>query len=278
MIVPKAQSVALAVNYSPQASELFRSGRADFDWFKSPDWPDALRDAQRDRPTYVHYDLMAGQGQPAAVIERVRESIDTTNTLFINTHVAPSAEDLAVLSRSDAERQARRGVRADIQQLCDTFGAERVVVENVPWETRPDYPIDRIAAEPEFVSDLLQETGAMLLLDLAHAHIATDELGLQARPFIEAHPTDRLRELHVTGIGEDASGRLRESMPMRKSDWHLLAWALDQIAGGAWSRPWVVTLEYGGVGPHFEWRTDIDILEGQLARCGAMLRERRLRD
>ena len=64
MMVPNLQPVALAVNYSPQAGELSRSGRADFDFFKCPNWPDVLRAAERERPAYVHFDTMAGQGQP----------------------------------------------------------------------------------------------------------------------------------------------------------------------------------------------------------------------
>ncbi len=270
--------VALAVNYSSQASELFRCGRADFDWFKSPDWPDVLRDAQAIRPTYIHYDLMAGQDPPPVTIDRVHKSFDTSDTHYVNIHVAPSAMALAGLSRSEAQREAITAVRADVDQLCDAFGADRVVVENVPWEARPDYPIDAIAVDPLFVSDLLASTGAMLLLDLAHARIAADELGHPVQSFIGAHPTDRLRELHVTGIGQDQTGRLRESLPMRDTDWDLFAWALDRIAAGDWPRPWVVALEYGGVGPHFGWRSDIDALESQLARCGSMLRERGLRD
>ncbi len=65
---------------------------------------------------------------------------------------------------------------------------------------------------------------------------------------------------------------------MRESDWQLFVWALDQISQGLWPRPWVITLEYGGVGPHFEWRTDIDALAEQLLHCGTLLRERGLRD
>ncbi|MEE9268922.1 MAG: DUF692 family multinuclear iron-containing protein [Candidatus Krumholzibacteria bacterium] len=271
--------IALAVNYSPQASELFRSGRVDFDCFKCPDWFDVLHEAQRQRPTYVHHELMAGQGQPrASEITNLHASIDSTTTPYINTHVAPLAGDLVEYPESERYRRAQRSVRTDVERLCNTFGAQRVIVENVPWETRSDYPIAATGVDPEFVSELLEETGALLLLDLAHARMAADELEMQIRPFVEAHPLHHLRELHVTGLGEDTEGRMRESMPMRESDWQLFVWALDQIAEGLWPRPWVITLEYGGVGPHFEWRTDIDALAEQLLRCGTLLRERGLRD
>ena len=169
-------------------------------------------------------------------------------------------------------------VCADVATLRAAFGAQRVIVENVPWEARPDYPIVEAGVDPTFVSGLLEEMDAMLLLDLAHARVAAEGLGTRVQPFIEAHPMHRLRELHVTGLGEDAGGSMRESMPMRECDWQLFAWALDKIAEGQWPRPWAVTLEYGGVGPHFEWRSDIGSLAEQLLRCSAMLRERGLRD
>ena len=166
-------SVALAVNYSPQASELSRQGRADFDRFKCPDWPHVLYDAQRTRPTYVHHDLMAGQGQPRADdIENIQDSIDSTKTPYINTHVALLADDLVEFPASESYHRAQQRVRPDVECLCDAFGAERVIVENVPWEARPDYPIAAVGADPEFVSELLDRTGAMLLLDLAHARMA----------------------------------------------------------------------------------------------------------
>lgn len=278
MTPPNEQPIALAVNYSPKASELSRSGRADFDCFKCPDRSDVLDEAQRERSTYVHFDLMAGQGQPRADnIENIQDSIDSTKTPYINTHVAPLADDLADLAALESYHRAQRSVRPDVERLCDAFGAERVIVENVPWEERPGHPIAAVGSDPEFVSELLERTGAMLLLDLAHARMAADEFGLQVRPFIEAHPLHRLRELHITGLGKDADGRTRESMPMRDTDWHLFAWALDEIADGSWPRPWVIALEYGGVGPHFEWRTDIDALEGQLSHCVTLLQERGLR-
>jgi len=271
--------IALAVNYSPQARELYRSGQADFDYFKCPNWPDVLRDAQQVRPVYVHHEIMAGQDQPRdGDIRNLHESVESTGTPYINTHVAPLVADIAGYSDLEQFQQAHLRVAADIERLCAAFGPSRVIVENVPWERRRDYPIACVAAAPAFVTGLLERTGAMLLLDLAHAAVAARESDEQIRPFVEAHPLHRLRELHVTGFEDDPGGQIRDSMPMRSADWQLFAWALDRIADGAWPRPWVITLEYGGVGPHFEWRTNTAILAEQLRQCAGLLRERGLRE
>ena len=48
------------------------------------------------------------------------------------------------------------------------------------------------------------------------------------------------------------AGRLIDHLPMTDEDWSLCEWAMAQIGAGRWSRPWIVTFEYGGVGPLWE--------------------------
>jgi hypothetical protein len=40
---------------------------------------------------------------------------------------------------------------------------------------------------------------------------------------------------------------------------------------GAWPAPSIVAFEYGGVGPVFEWRSDVDVLAEQLPRLRDVL-------
>ena len=41
---------------------------------------------------------------------------------------------------------------------------------------------------------------------------------------------------------------------------------MGQIRAGRWSRPWIITFEYGGVGPLWEALTDADALRTQVPR------------
>jgi uncharacterized protein (UPF0276 family) len=276
----KLGAMKLAVNYSPAAAALLDRGAVDFDLFKCPPWPEVIAAAGELRPVFVHLEAHAGQGRPGTGdLDGVAEMVRATSTPFVNTHLAPLRRDLdaGLGSEPDADSaesrraRARRRVLADVDVLVARFGAGRVAVENVPWERRPDYPIDRVAATPELMGEVLRASGAHLLLDLAHARLAAEELGCDPETLVAPLPTDRLAELHVTGLGYDAGGRRRDHMPMTGDDWRLLEWALGEIAGGRWRRPWAVVLEYGGVGPLFEWRSDRAVLARQLPRLASLL-------
>ena len=41
---------------------------------------------------------------------------------------------------------------------------------------------------------------------------------------------------------------------------------MGHVQRGAWGQPWVVALEYGGVGPLWEAVTDADVLANQVPR------------
>jgi len=194
---------------------------------------------------------------------------------YVNTHLGPPGgedeEPIGAFSR------ALRKVGEDYQRLCAHLGAERVLLENVPWESRPGFPFPPVAADPQLLTAVLERWGGWLLLDLAHVQIAAAQLEHDPFEYLEQMPTRLLRELHVTGVGPDATGRVRDSMPMTDRDWELCTFALDRVADGTWARPWVVTFEYGGVGPHFAWRSDEQVLAEQLPRLERLLRDRSLR-
>jgi hypothetical protein len=58
---------------------------------------------------------------------------------------------------------------------------------------------------------------------------------------------------------------------MADGDWAFFAWVMDQVHSGAWGQPWVVTFEYGGVGPWFESVTDANALLEQIPRLRALI-------
>lgn len=276
----------LAVNYSPQAAALLERGVVDFDLFKCPPWPEVIRAARRHRPVFVHFDHRAGQGPPEeeAVGETAR-LLAATATPFANTHLAPLRADLDLAGTgsgdtgtSERAELALARVLPDVERLVGRFGGDRVTVENVPWERRADFPIDRVAADPGLLRRVLERTGARLLLDLAHARLTGEEIGVAARELVAPLSLDRLAELHVTGLGWDGDGRRRDHMPMTGDDWRLLEWALGEIAADRWRRPWALALEYGGVGPVFEWRSEEETLARDLPRLAALLADAGLRE
>ncbi len=259
----------LAINYSPQALSLLNEGLINFDLFKLPDWPDLVNEIQSsfEGEVYVHFDFHLGaQGFEKSKITEAKKLLGIGKTTHINTHFAPSNPEESLNQVSD-----------EIEELLSHFDRDQILIENVPWINVPDYPIDPLASKPQAIARVVRETGCGFLMDLAHAKITCLEENLQIEPYLSALPTEHLQELHVTGVNRDSNGNLRDSMPITPEDWETVEWSLDRIASGEWRCPRIITLEYGGIGPKFEWRSDPDVIAQQLPQLERLLLERGLR-
>lgn len=265
-----------ALNYSPEAAALLRDGRIAIDRFKCPDWPDLIGEAARLRPVYVHFPLRAGAGERPDWLG-VAALAAATETPLVNLHLDPSPAALPhVPPDSDAPEHiaaVAEAMAADVAAACERFGPERVAVENVPYYG-PAGRFMRAAVRPETIRRVVERTGCRLLLDISHARLAAHSLGWDAQEYIAALPVERLAELHITGIGLH-KGRLSDHLRLSEGDWPYVEWALGRIAEGTWGRPLTVALEYGGIGPMFEWRSEAATIAADAPRLYAMLRELR---
>nr|MDQ3327776.1 DUF692 domain-containing protein [Chloroflexota bacterium] len=161
--------------------------------------------------------------------------------------------DAAVLARLIA------GTRAFAEKLDAPL-----VVENVPCYAPGDSLLPH-PRDPHVIAAVCERTGVGLLLDLAHARIAAHNRGEDAYAYLSALPLDRVCEVHVCGPAADADGVMRdEHQEMGEEDYAVLTWTLER------TQPLAVTLEYGGTGPHFNWRSDAATLERQLLRLRAI--------
>lgn len=270
---PQMPPVQFAVNYSPALESLLLKGKVDADLIKCPDWPDLIARARIYRPVYVHFPIFAGKLEDEAVdLERIDELFHATETPHVNIHLDPQigSQRAEQLHWHDVLERTTR----DVSLLERRFGASRVVIENVPFWADRDMHL-RLAAEPWFIRRVVEETGAGLLLDLSHARIAARSFGMDERQYIEELPTERLREVHVTGIGVH-QGWLRDHLPMQAEDWSLFDWAMDNIRQRHWTRPRIVAFEYGGIGERFDWRTDPAVLDSQVPRLYEAIRRLQL--
>jgi uncharacterized protein (UPF0276 family) len=269
--------VHFAINYSNEAADLLRQGQIAPDRFKCPDWPGMIAEAQELASVYVHFALRAGPGNLAATDwEHVAALLEQCNTPYVNVHLAPMQPDMPQIPLDTTDPAHADAVRErllhDIGAVVEQFGAERVIVENVPYFgfIPNSYPILRPAAEPALIRQVLEETGCGLLLDLSHARIGARYLGYDEQEYVAALPTERLRELHITGLAE-IDGLWNDHMPMVGDDWPAFAWALERIAAGEWAQPWVVSFEYGGVGLPFDGRSEAAVIAEQVPRLMQMM-------
>jgi uncharacterized protein (UPF0276 family) len=265
-----------ALNYSPQAAELLAAGVIDIDRFKIPPWPELLEAALRYRPVSLHFELRAGGAEP---IDADWDAIDAharqTGTPLINLHLSPRRDEYPAIphdSIAPAHRdQLTEAMIRDVRTVVARFGAERVIVENVPYHGA-DGQIPRAPTHPDVIRRVVAETGCGLLMDISHGVIAARCSGTDERAYLAALPTHRLRELHVTGI-KTMDGRLRDHLDLSEADWENFGWVLAQIESGAWAMPWQVAFEYGGIGPIFDWRSESRVIAEQVPPMVDMVRQ-----
>lgn len=257
-----------AINYSPQAAALIDSQQIHVDLFKCPDWPDLIEKAEQHRPVYVHFPLNVGRANIDKVgWEHIERLLETTETLYINAHLAPDARhyDFPIDSLDPAHTEILiQDMQRDIAALVERSGAEKVILENGMWDV--DFGMPLGALQPAVIRRVVHESGCGFLMDIAHAAVTCRRLGMEVREYIEELPVDRLRELHVTGTIIAPDGTWSDHEAMRLYDWDLLDWSMERIQAGVWSEPWVVAFEYGGVGPFFGPRSAANIIAEQTPR------------
>jgi uncharacterized protein len=248
-----------ALNYSPQAAALLTEGKICIDRFKCPDWPDLVAEAQAIHPVYVHFDLRAGSGKLDKVDWGLIETLlAQTETACVNLHL------IVPVGKFPSPAQAMAQMLADVTAFTQRFGAERVIVENIPYRG-VEGKYDPICVQPGLFHQLLNETGAGLLLDISHGRITANSLRLDERAYIESLPLHKLRELHVTGLHE-IDGVPTDHLDMTEGDWVMFDWMMDKIRVGVVPQPIMVSFEYGGITDKFDWRSRPDVIASQVPR------------
>jgi uncharacterized protein (UPF0276 family) len=266
----KLKIMKFAINYSTQAAELFSKDEIRIDYFKCPGDQELVAQARAHARVVVHFNnLAAGSGKVENVDwNGITELLDETGTLFVNVHLAPYVADTPdVPPDGPTQAQASRIIEKllrDVRTLASRFGPERVILENVPYHGSDGNTI-RTGAEPPVISQIIQETGCGFLLDISHARIAARHLEMDERDYMLALPCHRLQELHFTGLHQ-VNGKWVDHLPVLDDDWLMLEWVIERIQLGEWAHPWLLTLEYGGVGEKYAERSDPQVIADQVPR------------
>ena len=109
-----------------------------------------------------------------------------------------------------------------------------MILENMPCS----HPRHRLEVDPQITTEILEETGCGMLLDLAHARVGAHYLGLPAKEYLTLLPLAKVRQIHVSGPRTRGKYLYDAHEPLREEDYSLLEWTL------AHTDPEVVTLEY----------------------------------
>jgi len=252
----------LAVNYSLPLARLIKDDSIRVDLIKCPDWEGMLDEASLYGPITIHFDLKAGLGRTFGLnFERIKAFKEKTATPHVNTHLVapPNFDHTDPIERSKINTLWRE----EISQMTDYFGPTGVALEHFPFTEKT--PHLRYATDSQVFTNVIRDTNCMLLLDLAHARITANALGIDVKKYISNLPVDRLVEMHITGT-KFYNGVLEDHFELDEEDWALLEWALSRIRSGAWRKPEILAFEYGGIGEVFVWRTKQDVLREQVPR------------
>lgn len=267
-------AIKTALNFSPAAKVLLADGAIAFDLWKSAPygpWREEARSSRPPLPLYLHFPLDVGELDFADKTnwEEIERQLGETGTPFVNVHLNARREHFPEAASPEQERfLVRERFLRNLGLVSERFAPERIIAENVIYRG-PEGPYLLASVEPEVISGVIEETGCGLLLNTAHARITCDYLGMPVKTYIEALPVQRLRELHITGTQHDGN-RLRDSMPMSDADWTTARWVMERIKAENYPRPWVVALEYGGIGPGYEWRSDPRVITEELPALSAL--------
>ena len=244
-----------AVNYSTPLSELIEQKEIKVDLLKCPEWEGLIQTARLWGPVYIHFDISLGNNRVNSLdFDLIRRLLETTDTPYLNTHLA---NRLGV----DSASELLATWKEDLDFLRGKLPGVRIIAENLP--SHEFLPQLKLAADPELISEMIEECDLGLLLDLSHAQISAALLDIDFKDYISRLPLHRLTELHITGIRE-YGGFLTDHFEMQPHDWSVAQWAAEQIRSAVWQEPEIVAFEYGGVGDVFCWRTERDALKLQV--------------
>ncbi len=277
------------LNYSETAAKLTTQGLIRPDVFKCPAWPELITRLRGNFPIYIHFPLGVGAGIGDAIdVETKRPAdwpkferlLEQTDTPYLNLHILSEGELRSDTPESEnhitAEQVQERMIR-DVESVVSRFGKEMIILENgYHLGARNDYAI----FHADTITRVVEETGTGFLFDISHARMAAMQLGLGYREYIAALPLHAVREIHVTGIqvvneywiqraeknglersklekliGPDGAwlpNGMIDHLPLTNRDWSIMKWAAMQLQSGSWQKPWVVSLECGGIGPFWE--------------------------
>jgi uncharacterized protein (UPF0276 family) len=254
------------VSDSPLARSLLQQGRLIMDYLEVhgphlaaaraqfPEFPMLLHNS------LYHWSLAHPQALRVRRAARVtRDCLALSRSPWYSIHLGFSAVALdfgeIALARSEVLpapllfERACRNVAA-LQSLSDI----PLLLENLDYNPGGAY---ESVCEPGFITQVLDVTGAGLLLDLAHARVSAAAFAIPVEDYLAQLPLDRVRQIHLNRPGMK-DGRLYDTHEaLDEEDYGLLEAVLKKC------RPWAVTLEYN---------RDSATLQEQLVQVAALVK------
>jgi len=119
-----------------------------------------------------------------------------------------------------------RRVSDRVRRLTDEL-RRPVALENITYYAHFGA---RTMSEAEFISRVVESSGAPLLLDVNNVYVNAQNFGFDPRRHLAELPLDRVIEVHVAGHAKQASGLILDNhgTPVASPVFELLEWTLER--------------------------------------------------
>lgn len=213
-------------------------------------WLDAVRERHPLSLHGVALSLAADAEPDAEHLERLAQLVSRLEPALVSEHLAWSTwrgayrPDLLPFPRS---RAALDRITANIGRTQDKL-RRPIAIENPSHYLMLD---DHEFGEVEFLDELARRTGCTLLLDVNNVFVSANNMGFDARAYLDRFPAQRISEIHLAGHSEDetlGSALLVDShdTPIAPAVWALYERLIARIG------PRPTLIERDGNVPEFE--------------------------
>lgn len=190
-----------------------------------------LRDAV---PVLLHgigLSLGSAEGLDAGRVAHAAEVARAVRPPWFSEHIAftrAGGVEIGHLAPLPFTHEAVETVATNVATLRRALPDLPVLLENIAYTfTLPGSEMDEAA----FVRQVLEASGAGLLLDLENVHANAANHGYDPIGFLESLPLDRVVEVHLAGgLWSDGEYADTHSRPVPEESWALLEWLAPRAA------------------------------------------------
>jgi uncharacterized protein len=239
--------IALAVSDRTMERRLFAAGTLDIDYMETGGhFAERTAAEFPGQPLLLHNSLFNWSlGHPAALeqqdaVPRTLQTLALTRAPWLSVHLGFSAAEIVFDEWTQAKTptlprdELFANICHNVRRLAAAIPVP-LILENLDY--CPGGAYEHIC-EPQFIAAVLVETGAGLLLDLAHARVSAVRLGMPIGEYLAQLPLDRVRQIHVSSPRRRDGTLADAHEPLLEEDYALLREVLRQ------TRPLALTLEY----------------------------------
>lgn len=237
----------LGCNYHEETEQLVRNGEIDIDYYKFPalgfqmelvDYPELVgfkkfvNWLQETKPVLIHGlhpvspNVCSKTFDEDLRVDYIKKLLNICNQNGITLHLEGDPD---ISSEKELIDVAARNIKRfkKIFNKLDFFAIENV-----------DHEMNRFINRPEIINAVVNESGCDFLLDISHAYIVANSLGMDVKEYLHKLPLDNVYEIHINGW-QEKSGDIMSHIKINEEAYQLLEYVLDII------EPKLLTIEYG---------------------------------